>query len=165
MNMVSLAGRFSFENGAIYSMTKHTMIAFSDTLRREMHKFGIRVCTIEPGLFKTPMTSEDYLGNMVQKTWDQSEESVRKSYGDKYFEKQKETAKNFHKNFKSGADIDLVVNDMIDAVKSADPEITYRPIEGIQSKILCLLPAYIPSQWLDHLIYSRDKVKPDGVQI
>ena len=162
--MVSLGGRFTFENGGVYCMSKHMMIAFSDTLRREMHKFGVDVCTIEPGLFVTPMTGNDYLQNLIKQTWDQSEESVRKSYGEKYFDIQKETVKNFHKNFKSGTDIDIVVNDLLDAVQNKDPDIRYRPIEGLQSKILCTLPVYLPSQWLDQLIYSRDKAIPQSVE-
>ena len=163
VNVVSLAGRFTFENGGVYCMSKHSAIAFSDQLRREMHKFDIKVLTIEPGLFRTPMTSDSYMQNLVKQAWDQTDESVRNSYGKSYFEKHLESVLDFHKNFKSGSNTEIVINDIIDALQNTDPNITYRPIEGLQSKILSLIPMFIPSEWLDQIIYSRDKLKPEGI--
>ncbi|XP_054153370.1 retinol dehydrogenase 16-like [Oppia nitens] len=163
INMVSLAGRFTFDLGGIYCMTKHACIAFCDTLRREMHKFGVKVITIEPGLFRTPMTNEKYISDLLINTWNQSSDTVKKSYGESYLNLQKEVALDFHNRFKAGSDIGLVVDDTVDAVLNSEPQIMYRPIEGIQSKVLTLLPAYIPSKWLDLIVFAKDKSKPENI--
>ncbi|CAG2166630.1 unnamed protein product [Oppiella nova] len=162
VNMVSLGGRFTFDLGGVYCMTKHTNIAFSDALRREMHKFGVTVCTIEPGLFMTPMTTNEYISQLLQQTWNQSSDEVKKSYGNSYLESQRKIALNFQNHFKAGVNIDLVVDDMVDAIQNAEPQIIYRPVEGLQSKLSCLMPVYIPSLWLDHLTYANDKSRPEG---
>lgn len=45
-------GRFTVPAFAAYSMSKKACIAFSDGLRQEMAKFGVKVITIEPGLYR-----------------------------------------------------------------------------------------------------------------
>ncbi|CAG2104147.1 unnamed protein product [Medioppia subpectinata] len=95
VNMVSLGGRFTFDLGGLYCMSKHTNIAFCDALRREMNKFDVKVCTIEPGLFVTPMTTDEYIGQLFTQTWNQSSDEVKKSYGNRYMECQKKVALNF----------------------------------------------------------------------
>lgn len=39
-------------NGA-YAISKHALVAFSDTLRQEMKKWGVKVSVIEPTGFST----------------------------------------------------------------------------------------------------------------
>lgn len=48
----SFAGRISFAGLASYSISKYAVSAFTDALRREMHRFGVKVITIEPSLYK-----------------------------------------------------------------------------------------------------------------
>ena len=43
-------------NGA-YGISKHALLAFSDTLRQEMKKWGVKVSIIEPTGFCTGMVS------------------------------------------------------------------------------------------------------------
>ena len=43
----------SFEGMGCYTMSKYALEGFSDTLRLEMHKWGVTVATIEPTGFKT----------------------------------------------------------------------------------------------------------------
>lgn len=53
VNTVSILGRLSLPFNAPYSMTKFAMEAFSDSLRREVAPFGIKVIVIEPGAIET----------------------------------------------------------------------------------------------------------------
>ena len=71
-------------------MSKHAIISFSDALRREMHKWGVKVSIIEPGGFKTTMTSDCYLNQLMDKKWKETTDSVRNAYDLKYFERQKQ---------------------------------------------------------------------------
>ena len=89
----SYGGRVTFCNLGVYSMSKHAVIAFSDALRREIYKFWLKVITIKPGPFKTEMTTDQLYLKTLEKSWNQSEESVKKSYGNNYYEKCKEVTK------------------------------------------------------------------------
>lgn len=49
--MTSVKGRIALPVDAPYTVTKWAGEAFSDILRREMARFGIRVVIVEPGNF------------------------------------------------------------------------------------------------------------------
>lgn len=53
VNIGSVAGILSPLLMGAYSMTKHAIEAFSDTLAAEMEKFGVHVSTIEPGNYQS----------------------------------------------------------------------------------------------------------------
>jgi NAD(P)-dependent dehydrogenase (short-subunit alcohol dehydrogenase family) len=49
----SIAGILSSPGSSAYSMSKHAMEAFTDSLAREMEAAGVRVSVIEPGSYKS----------------------------------------------------------------------------------------------------------------
>ncbi|NDJ19129.1 SDR family oxidoreductase [Myxacorys almedinensis] len=53
INISSIAGRIAFPLGGLYSASKFALEALSDTLRRELDPFNIRVSIIEPGPVST----------------------------------------------------------------------------------------------------------------
>lgn len=55
VNIASTAGRVANPNAAAYSATKFGVVAFSEALRREVYKHGIRVSVIEPGVVETEL--------------------------------------------------------------------------------------------------------------
>ncbi|HET8941584.1 MAG TPA: SDR family NAD(P)-dependent oxidoreductase [Rudaea sp.] len=55
VNISSTAGRISNPNAAGYSASKFGVVAFSEALRREVCKDGIRVSVIEPGVVETEL--------------------------------------------------------------------------------------------------------------
>lgn len=55
--------------------------------RRDINYFGIKVCIIEPGFFKTAVTSLDPLERELHRLWNQLNPEVQASYGDKYLDK------------------------------------------------------------------------------
>ena len=57
INVSSLAGRVAFPLLSVYAATKHAVEGFSESLRWEVEAFGIEVCLVEPGTFKTAMLS------------------------------------------------------------------------------------------------------------
>ena len=77
----SVSGKRSYPFVSPYTASKHALEAFSDSLRREMMLYGIKVVIIEPGPIKTPIwdktpSVEDnpFLGTDY-------ESSLRKFYG------------------------------------------------------------------------------------
>jgi NAD(P)-dependent dehydrogenase (short-subunit alcohol dehydrogenase family) len=59
INVSSISGRVGFPCLSVYAATKHALGGFSDALRHELAGFGIHVCVVEPGTFKTAI----YFGN------------------------------------------------------------------------------------------------------
>jgi NAD(P)-dependent dehydrogenase (short-subunit alcohol dehydrogenase family) len=59
INISSLSGRIAFPLLSAYAATKHAVEGFSEALRWEVEPFGIDVCLIEPGNFKTPIFFEN----------------------------------------------------------------------------------------------------------
>jgi NAD(P)-dependent dehydrogenase (short-subunit alcohol dehydrogenase family) len=59
INVSSLSGRIAFPLLSAYAATKHALEGFSESLRWEVEPFGIDVCLVEPGNFKTPLYFEN----------------------------------------------------------------------------------------------------------
>lgn len=55
VNMSSVAGKISSPIMGPYSMSKHALEAFTDSLRRELMMHGIDVVAVGPGAIKTPI--------------------------------------------------------------------------------------------------------------
>ncbi len=55
INISSVSGRVGFPALSIYAATKHAVEGFSEALRWEVEPFGLDVCLVEPGTFKTPI--------------------------------------------------------------------------------------------------------------
>ncbi len=55
VNMSSISGKIASPFLAPYAGSKYALEAISDSLRREMRKFGVRVSIVEPGAIATPI--------------------------------------------------------------------------------------------------------------
>jgi len=53
VNIASLAGRYALPGAAVYSGTKHAVVAFSEALYHELQPLGVAVTVINPGLVET----------------------------------------------------------------------------------------------------------------
>uniref|UniRef100_A0A8C9AM61 Retinol dehydrogenase 16 n=1 Tax=Prolemur simus TaxID=1328070 RepID=A0A8C9AM61_PROSS len=56
VNVSSVVGRLCIVGGG-YSISKYGVEAFSDSLRRELAHFGLKVAVVEPGFFQTNVTN------------------------------------------------------------------------------------------------------------
>ncbi len=59
VNMGSIAGRVALPFQGIYGASKHAIEGLSDTLRRELVPYGIKVSVIRPGAIKTPLSPHE----------------------------------------------------------------------------------------------------------
>jgi NAD(P)-dependent dehydrogenase (short-subunit alcohol dehydrogenase family) len=55
INVSSISGRVGLPLVSAYAATKHAVEGLSESLRWELEGFGIDVCLVEPGTFKTPI--------------------------------------------------------------------------------------------------------------
>uniref|UniRef100_A0A8C7DXV7 Uncharacterized protein n=1 Tax=Naja naja TaxID=35670 RepID=A0A8C7DXV7_NAJNA len=68
VNVSSIMGRLSLMGGG-YCLSKYGVEAFSDSLRREIHAFGVKVAIIEPGYFRTSMTDIQKSLEILEQQW------------------------------------------------------------------------------------------------
>lgn len=85
--MLSSTGRVAVSLTAAYSVTKYGVEGFSDVLRREMHRWGIKVSMVEPGAHQTPMTDPRTFERQFWQAWNESSAELQKDYGPEYLEK------------------------------------------------------------------------------
>nr|XP_033795812.1 retinol dehydrogenase 5 [Geotrypetes seraphini] len=148
VNIASVLGRLS-ANGGGYCVSKYAVEAFSDSLRRDMYHFGVKVSIIEPGFFKTSVTSLDSIEAAQHQLWNQLSPETRKSYGDVYF-------KNYLKvqriimNFICDPDISKVPKCIEHALEARHPRSRYSP--GWDAKFLWIPASYLPAFLVDFVV-------------
>lgn len=59
INVSSISGRVGLPLVSAYAASKHAVEGLSEALRWELEGFGINVCLVEPGTFKTPIFFEN----------------------------------------------------------------------------------------------------------
>ncbi|XP_063111051.1 retinol dehydrogenase 16 [Cavia porcellus] len=148
VNVSSVMGRLSPFGGG-YCISKYGVESFSDSLRRELSYFGVKVAIIEPGWFKTNVTSSERFILSLQKLWDQLSTEVKEIYGEKFLE-------TYQKSFKlmaqrSTPDLSLVTDCMEHALTACHPRTRYSA--GWDAKLFYLPLSYMPSFLVDALVY------------
>ena len=80
VNMGSVSGRIASPMVGPYSMSKFALEAFNDSLRRELHRWGIRVSIVEPGAIATPIWDKSI--DRVEHVLNNMSEDARRLYGE-----------------------------------------------------------------------------------
>ena len=152
-----MAGRMTAQNMSIYSMSKHAVISFSDALRRENKKFGIKVSTIEPMAYKTSMASDEYVLREFDGQWNESSEDVKQVYGEEYLQKLKALRDKATVAFEPSDKIHEVIDKLVDAIRNPEPEIRYPSIPGCVPKIAVFLLQNLPVELYDRIVRKLNK--------
>ncbi|XP_056292389.1 retinol dehydrogenase 5 [Pseudoliparis swirei] len=145
VNVASVLGRVA-ANGGGYCISKFAVESFSDCLRRDINYFGINVCIIEPGFFKTAVTSLEPLEKELHRLWNQLSPEVQASYGDKYLDKYIKVQR-LIMNAICDTDISKVTGCMEHALTAAHPRTRYSP--GWDAKLFWIPLSYMPSCVVD----------------
>ncbi|XP_063808524.1 retinol dehydrogenase 7-like [Pseudophryne corroboree] len=155
VNVSSSMGRLSMVGGG-YCISKYGVQAFSDSLRRELRDFGVKVSIIEPGAFATLMTlSFDRHENNLSHLWDNLPTELKKSYGEQYYEQYKTGLK--HLTESASPRIHMVPDCMEHAVTAVYPWTRYSP--GWDCKLFYLPLSYLPTVISDYVL-CRSAPKP-----
>ncbi|XP_063328888.1 retinol dehydrogenase 5 [Pelmatolapia mariae] len=145
VNVASVLGRVA-ANGGGYCISKFAVESFSDCLRRDIHYFGIKVCIVEPGFFKTAVTSLEPIERELHRLWNQLSPEVKASYGDKYLDKYIKTQR-LIMNAVCDSDLTKVTNCMEHALSAAYPRTRYSA--GWDAKLVWIPLSYMPSFVVD----------------
>lgn len=137
INISSVAGQNGTPFLAGYSASKHAVEGFSESLRRELNLYGVKVILIGPGSVKTPI-------------WKKGFESVKHIYQDTAY------AQSFEKFIKmalgseeKGLTVERIVEDIFSASFSKYPKMRYSPVP--QKWINQTLPQLLPKAMVDCL--------------
>ena len=68
ITIASHASRHTFEQGAVYCASKYAQDAFSDVLRKEVRKYGIKVSSVYPGVVDTYFNNSKMV-DIQKKDW------------------------------------------------------------------------------------------------
>ncbi|XP_072264095.1 retinol dehydrogenase 7-like [Pyxicephalus adspersus] len=84
VNVSSIAGRVTLCGGG-YCLSKYGVEAFSDSLRRELKPFGVKVSIINPDFFRTPILNSEVIKDKVTDIWKKLPSNLKNAYGEKYY--------------------------------------------------------------------------------
>lgn len=159
--VASLAGRYTFPGFTAYSMSKHATVSFADGLRLEMQKWGITVHTVEPTLYRTPISQEGPMHRALDRFWQECSEDVKRCYGDDYMKDFKDTLSKHLNRAKPTEKVKEVIDDMVDAVAGQDPKIRYVP--SVVTQIRAKLLSSLPDAMRDHVFLSGQPQTPPAL--
>lgn len=148
VNVASIFGRLSLTGGG-YCLSKFCVEAFSDSLRRDMQHFGIKVSIIEPGFFKTAVTSPKMIESDLKRLWERLPQDVKDSYGTTYLQEYSE-AQGLSLGILCSSDLSKVTNCMEHALTARYPRTRYGA--GWDAKLLWIPLSYMPSFMADFVV-------------
>uniref|UniRef100_A0A915MD29 Peptidase S1 domain-containing protein n=1 Tax=Meloidogyne javanica TaxID=6303 RepID=A0A915MD29_MELJA len=133
--MASTCARVALPTLGPYNVSKYAIEAYADTIRSELLIFDVKVCILEPGFFKTPLTSVERNLAMFEKLWLRASENVKNDYGQQLYEFSKKNLLFLIDPKNLSSKTELVVNAYWEAISSEWPKRRYQklPPEGAQS--------------------------------
>lgn len=80
VNVTSMAGLTTAQNGSIYFVSKHAAEAFTNCLRLEMRDWDIDVVTVNPSFHETPLVT--VMESQWRQCWERLDPDLRQQYGE-----------------------------------------------------------------------------------
>uniref|UniRef100_A0A8C0GNN9 Retinol dehydrogenase 16 n=1 Tax=Chelonoidis abingdonii TaxID=106734 RepID=A0A8C0GNN9_CHEAB len=148
VNMASVTGRLAFYGGG-YCPSKYGVEAFSDSLRRELWPFGVKIAIVEPGYFRTPITDIQRHLECLEQSWHRARPEVKESYGQHYFN-------SYHKltreilTTKPSTNLYLVTDCIEHALTSCHPRTRYSG--GWDAQFFYIPLSYLPTALADGVL-------------
>lgn len=146
-------------------MSKHASLAFTEGLRYEMMKFGVKVVSVEPYIYKTPMANQEGLVGLSDQALESTSDDVIRDYGLHYIKRLNKT--NVTAGKLASENIDDVPSAILDALVSHEPEPRYNCC-ALWMKPVIWLGLVIPIEMQDYvwrlflLLCKRNRPLPDA---
>uniref|UniRef100_A0A8B9T0E9 Uncharacterized protein n=1 Tax=Anas platyrhynchos TaxID=8839 RepID=A0A8B9T0E9_ANAPL len=150
VNVASMVGRIALVGGG-YCPSKYGVEAFSDSLRRELLDFGVKVSIIEPGCFGTNILDSAEAKQSIVRAWDRAPSEVKQEYGQQYFQAYNSNFQRFITT--ANPKLSLVTNAMEHALTAEYPRTRYGC--GLDARLFYIPLSYLPSAWADCLLATR----------
>ncbi|KFM78604.1 Estradiol 17-beta-dehydrogenase 2, partial [Stegodyphus mimosarum] len=153
INLTSLAGRVTMPHFSPYTTSKFAAVAFTECLKQEMDVWGVKVISVEPEMFMTPIIHATIKN--IDHTFDSLEKGIRADYGEKFL-----------KGFKvflecltsmASTKINIVIDDLESAIALEYPNAIYKPRRNFAARIACYIFERFPrsvTDWLIRIIFA-----------
>ncbi|XP_065607045.1 retinol dehydrogenase 7-like [Cyrtonyx montezumae] len=148
VNLINAKGFMTFVDGG-YNLSKWGMESFSDTLRRDIQHFGVKVSIVEHSFFNAKV-NWGIVEKDLLRLWNRLPNEIRDSYGEKYFSEYKKAQRSSVKRL-GNSDISKVIKCMEHALLAKYPRTRYGA--GWDAKFFWLFLSYAPSCLSDMLFY------------
>lgn len=160
VNMISAASTFSGTMlSVLYESTKHATDCFTTNLAQEMEYFNVKVISLHPGVFETPLYKKmEYQNTMLRQTWtkfyhhttEQQKNNVLSSSMEDY-------GTDFYNHLSKRPppmawEASIVVNEMVNCILDRNP--STKIVSGIDAKYVLSLIGKLPI-WISNPILSR----------
>jgi len=143
INITSLAGQMGLPFRGIYSSSKFAVEGFTESLSQEVRQFGIKVCLIEPGDFKTNI-------NETRKVASQ----IHPSYGDQC----NKVLEQICDEVTHSRTPEVIGHVVYGILNDPSPSLRYRAATLMQRFSLTLM-RILPDRWFEHLIMRHYGLK------
>ncbi|MGE5206878.1 MAG: SDR family NAD(P)-dependent oxidoreductase, partial [Chlamydiota bacterium] len=144
VNISSVGAHIAIPFGSLINASKSAFGMFSDTLRLELHPFGIRVSVVEPGAIKTPAVGKT-LGNVEALVG-----NLPAAGAAQYGQMLKNFAGRAYAREMNGSPPEVVAQAVHHALTARRPRTRYRV--GKHARLLGALPQILPDRVLDALL-------------
>lgn len=144
VNVSSIGGRVAFPTYGAYAAAKFALEAFSDVLRREIGRLGIKVIVIEPGTIATPMWSKG-IATMDTLAADMTADQHAR-YDDLIAAMQKQA----HEQDGSGIQPRQAAKVIADAIQARKPRTRY--LVGRDAKVLARMTGLLSDHTVDRFV-------------
>jgi NAD(P)-dependent dehydrogenase (short-subunit alcohol dehydrogenase family) len=140
VNVTSIGAHIAIPFGSLINASKSAFAILSDTLRLELHPFGIHVIAVEPGAIRTPS---------VDKTLGDVETVIRNLPNGiaQYSSMLRTFAKRAYEREMDGSSPDVVADAIYHALTARKPRSRYRV--GKHANLLGVLAVLLPDRLLD----------------
>lgn len=135
LNVASMGGHFGEALGAWYHASKYAVEGFSDSLRLELHEFGIHVILIEPGMIRTEWGDGAY------------DSAERYSGTGAYADQVRAMKLLYAQAERRGAEPSVIADTMLEAITATRPKIRYAV--PFSAKAIIAASTLVPDRVLD----------------
>ncbi|XP_066274624.1 D-beta-hydroxybutyrate dehydrogenase, mitochondrial-like [Branchiostoma lanceolatum] len=160
VNTSSGSGLHAHPAQSAYCMTKAALESFSDALRHEMHKWGVKVVIVEPCSFAqvTDIVLPQIYNRIVEDLRNNMEEVVKEDYGMEYFNFRMGQIDSIHHDSRQAKDTTAVIDAMVDGVTLTAPAHRYLVGSNFENYVSNVWLGNFPSTWTD----STERAEKEG---
>ncbi|TVR37441.1 MAG: SDR family oxidoreductase [Cryomorphaceae bacterium] len=144
INISSIAGKMGLPYRGIYSATKAAVLMITEATSSEVQAYGVRVCSILPGDFKTSIND--------------NRQVVKAASRSVYKEQTTRLNNQVNHEVQHSGDPIAIAKKVCDILQSKQPAMHYKVAKPVQ-KLSAFLHDVLPGRWFERILMNHYKIK------